>query len=123
METHVRVLAAIHLVLGALGLIGVLGFLLLVGVTDSTPPSDATDMASRIVLRALTAIFLLVSVLSLGAGYGLLQRAEWARILTITLSILHLLNFPLSTALGIYGLWVSFNQQTLYLFKPDQAVR
>jgi hypothetical protein len=123
METHVRVLAAFHLLLGGLGLVGELVFIRIFDVTDSTPPADATDMASRLLARILLPTLLLAFVLSLSAGYGLLQRAEWARILTLVLSAFHLLNIPLGTALGIYGLWVLLNHQTLCLFKQNQAIR
>jgi hypothetical protein len=47
-----------------------------------------------------------VSVLGLMAGWGLLERQPWARTLTIVLGVLHLLNVPFGTALGIYTLWV-----------------
>jgi len=40
------------------------------------------------------------------AGYGLLTRKPWARVLAIVVGILSLLNFPIGTAIGIYTLWV-----------------
>ena len=40
------------------------------------------------------------------AGWGLLQRESWARILALVVGFLALLNVPLGTALGIYTLWV-----------------
>jgi len=40
------------------------------------------------------------------AGWGLLQRESWARILTIILAFLALFSIPFGTALGIYSLWV-----------------
>jgi hypothetical protein len=40
------------------------------------------------------------------AGWGLLERAPWARMLTIVLGCFALLHMPLGTALGIYTLWV-----------------
>ena len=46
------------------------------------------------------------------AGWGLLQREPWARILTIVLSFLALFNLPLGTALGIYSLWVLLPAQS-----------
>ncbi len=46
------------------------------------------------------------SVLALVAGWGLLDRQPWARMLVIVLGILNLLNVPFGTALGIYTLWV-----------------
>ena len=36
------------------------------------------------------------------AGYGLLTRKPWARILAIVVGILSLLNFPVGTAIGLY---------------------
>jgi len=46
------------------------------------------------------------------AGWGLLQRAPCARMLTIVLSFIALFNIPLGTALGIYGLWVLLPAQS-----------
>jgi len=40
------------------------------------------------------------------AGWGLLQREPWARMLTIILAFLALFSIPFGTALGIYTLWV-----------------
>ena len=40
------------------------------------------------------------------AGWGLLQREPWARILVLVLAFIALLDPPLGTALGIYTLWV-----------------
>jgi len=40
------------------------------------------------------------------AGWGLLQREPWGRMLTLILSFLALFNIPFGTALGIYSLWV-----------------
>ena len=52
------------------------------------------------------------SVLGLIAGWGLLDRQPWARMLTIVLGFLHLLNMPFGTALGIYTLWVLLPAQS-----------
>ena len=48
----------------------------------------------------------LVSILSLLAGYALLTRRPWGRVLAIIAGVLALLKIPLGTALGIYTLWV-----------------
>ena len=50
------------------------------------------------------------------AGIGLLKRREWARILTIILGIFHLFGFPIGTAIGVYTLYVLFNDQAKALF-------
>jgi hypothetical protein len=48
----------------------------------------------------------LKGILSIVAGWGLLQRETWARALTIVMGFLGLLHIPLGTALGIYTIWV-----------------
>ena len=42
----------------------------------------------------------------IAAGFGLLQRATWARTLAIVVAAFSLLNLPFGTALGIYTLCV-----------------
>jgi len=56
-------------------------------------------------LRAVGGFYLIVSILGALAGWGLLERRPWARVLAIVLAIFALLKFPLGTALGIYTLW------------------
>jgi hypothetical protein len=53
---------------------------------------------------AVTTIF--AAALALVAGYGLLNRRPWGRIVAIIAAILALIKFPIGTALGIYTLWV-----------------
>ncbi len=59
----------------------------------------------------IAVIALLVSLPSIIGGIGLLKKQEWARILILVLSFIHLLEFPLGTALGIYGIYVLWDQQ------------
>jgi len=46
------------------------------------------------------------------AGWGLIERRQWARVLAIVLAILALIHIPLGTALGIYTLWVLGPQES-----------
>jgi len=61
----------------------------------------------------LTLILCLPSIL---AGWGLLKRKPWARIVAIILGVLSLPGIPLGTAIGIYTLWVMLNKDTMPLF-------
>jgi len=61
-------------------------------------------------------VMLLMSVPSILAGFGLLGHRPWARILALVLSGLGLVNTPLATVLGIYGLWVLLSRATGPLF-------
>jgi len=51
-------------------------------------------------------VFIATGVLGLAAGWGLLQRESWARMLAIVLGVLNLLDPPFGTSVGIYTLWV-----------------
>jgi hypothetical protein len=46
------------------------------------------------------------------AGWGLLQREPWARVVTLVVGFLTLFSIPLGTALGIYTLWVLLPTQS-----------
>jgi hypothetical protein len=46
------------------------------------------------------------------AGWGLLQREDWARTVALVVGFVALLNVPIGTALGIYTLWVLLPQQS-----------
>ncbi len=57
-------------------------------------------------LRALSVLLLLKAVIGIIAGWGLLQRESWGRVLVLILAFVSLINVPIGTALGIYTLWV-----------------
>jgi hypothetical protein len=125
MHSHVKILAVLQIVFGSLGLVIGLGIFALfggiaglVGITDHS--GDA--LVAIPILGAIgTFILVLLAVLSLPgiiAGVGLLSYRPWARILTIILSVFHLLNFPFGTALGFYGMWVLLSPEGAAIFNP-----
>jgi hypothetical protein len=62
-------------------------------------------------------VFLAVRVcLAAVAGWGLLERAQWGRIVAIVAACLSLLKFPFGTAMGIWTLVVllGYRNSTLY---------
>jgi hypothetical protein len=124
MVTHVKVLGALHIIFGALGVLVGLGILLMFGgISAVVGMSDQSgDAAVAIPILGGIGAFLFVLVLILAlpgiiAGIGLLQFRSWARTLAIILSAISLLNFPFGTALGIYGLWVLLQTSTEPLFR------
>jgi hypothetical protein len=46
------------------------------------------------------------------AGWGLLQKEEWARTVALVVGFVVLLSVPVGTALGIYTLWVLLPSQS-----------
>jgi hypothetical protein len=57
-------------------------------------------------LSALALLIVVKAAAGFAAGWGLLQREPWARLLTLVLAFVSLFNVPFGTALGIYTLWV-----------------
>lgn len=125
MSTHVKVLGALFIVLSALGLLLALFMMLtfglsagLVGMTADPVDAEIAQPILAIVGAGLTIFFLVTSIPGIIVGWGLLKFRPWARILGIVLSALQLINFPFGTVVGIYGLWVLFNNETERLFNP-----
>ena len=124
MQTHVRVLAILHLVFGVLGVLTALFLLALfggiTGIIGMNSPADEALVAMPIVggIGLLVAGFAaLLSVPSIVAGVGLLSYKPWARILTLVLSALLLIHIPFGTLLGFYGFWVLLSKEAIPLFQ------
>lgn len=113
MDTHIKVLGFLYIIAGAILI--VLGLLFL-GIIGAVSASQHMFSMGGVIGTAVAAFFVILSIPSIIAGVGLLKRREWARILTIVLGVLHLFGFPVGTALGIYTLYVLFNDQTKPLF-------
>ena len=121
MDTHVKVLGWLYLVFGALGTffgLGLMALLSVIGVASAASDSDAWMALPILGVTgvALGALMLCLSLPGIAAGIGLLKYKPWARILTIVLSALNLINFPFGTILGIYGLYVMLSEEGARLF-------
>jgi hypothetical protein len=122
MHTHVKVVGALNVVLGAFGLlIAAATMLIFGGATWLVGAAGGPDAATAIPILGLTgaalSTFLLVlSLPALVIGVGLLQRRAWARVAGIVISLLNLFNFPFGTLIGVYGLWVLFAKDTERVF-------
>ena len=126
METHVKVLAILYIVFGVMGTLTGLGIMVLlgaIGVAGAAADPDAWMALPILGITgtALAAFLLFLSLPGVIAGIGLLKYRPWARILTIVLSALNLMNFPFGTLIGIYGLWVMLSDQGARLFAPRPA--
>jgi hypothetical protein len=123
MNTHVKVLGVIYIALSAFFVLGALFLLLAVGGAAGIvgAAADAEGALIAIPIMGIAGSFAATVLLILGlpgliGGWGLLTYRPWARILVIVLSALNLLNFPVGTLLGIYGLWVLLNKESERLF-------
>jgi hypothetical protein len=121
MEKHISVVAALHIGLSIIGI--VLGFFLFFGLNlagSITNDHQATEILS-IISKVLTVFVLMVSIPGIIAGIGLIRKKEWARVLTLVLSVLDLLHFPLGTAIGIYSIWALVQPEVMEQFKKRDA--
>ncbi len=128
METHVKVLAILHIVFGALFVLGAMAIIVTFGgasaiVGTAAEPEDAAIALPIIGLTgmALSAFLLVLGAPGLIAGFGMLKFANWARILGIVLSALNLIHIPFGTILGAYGLWVLLHKDTERLFTSSST--
>jgi hypothetical protein len=114
--------------LGGLGLLAGVAMFAMFGIAGiaglSANASADAPMALPVLGGVGALIFVIAIVLSAPgviAGFGLLGYKPWARILTIVLSALHLLNLPFGTALGVYGLWVLLSREGEAMFRQWPA--
>lgn len=106
-QQHIRLLGILWLAMAAFNAIGGVA-VYIVANTIFVPggPAGHAPLFLHPLLIFVSGFILVKAALGFAAGWGLLQREPWARLLTITLSFLSLFNVPLGTALGVYGLWV-----------------
>ena len=107
---HIRLLGIFWLAISALNAVGgvilyILANTLFVRLPEMTGERAATAWLHPF-LSVIAALILVKAAAGFFAGWGLLQRESWARLLTIVLGFLALINIPFGTALGIYTLWV-----------------
>ena len=127
MDTHVKVLAALQIAFGALGLL--FAVLLVVvfggaaGIVGASGDPDASIAVPIIGLTgmALVGFLVVTSLPSVVIGIGLLKMRPWARIAGIVISIILLVMVPFGTIVGLYGLWVLFSKDTERLFMTSAA--
>jgi len=128
MASHVKILGAVYIALNGILLCLALFLALAVGtasaiVGQAADPNDAAVALPIIGIAgtALVVFLVAVSLPGLVAGIGLLKRRPWARILGIIVAVLSLVNIPIGTIVGIYGLWVLFSSETEQILSESPA--
>lgn len=102
---HVRLLGIFWLAISAFRLIP--GLLLIAMFRHGTMaflPRDVPFFVHGLV-RMAGGLLLAGAVLGIMAGWGLLERQPWARMMAIILGCFNLIDMPFGTALGVYTLW------------------
>ncbi len=122
MEKHVNLLGILFIASGIMGIIGAsVVFVIFIGsgIFVGTEGGDSQVIYLLGIFGiVLTVIILITSIPEIIAGIGLIKFRPWSRILGIIVAVLNLPAFPLGTALGIYAIWVLFQDNAIKLFKP-----
>ena len=105
-DSHVRIAAMLHIVMGAIALL----VLLVVGAIVAAVGMSLgleRDVAAWVggVGLLLVALFAVIAIAEIVGGVMLLRGSELGRAMTIVFSALSLLNIPIGTAIGAYSLW------------------
>jgi len=117
MEKHINVVAALQIGYSILGLIiGIAFFTFFHFLGDFVDDHDA-NMILSIIANIVIVMVTVLSIPGIIAGLGLFKRKEWARILTLIISVLNLLSFPFGTAIGIYSIWALVQKENVELFR------
>jgi len=116
-QGHVHLLGILWLAISAFNTIGgvilfILGNTLFAHLHEmGAPPETPTGFLSSLV-SALGIFVLVKAACGFIAGWGLLQREPWARIIALVLGFISLFNIPFGTAVGVYTLWVLLPAQS-----------
>ena len=127
MNTHVKVISVIDIVLGSVTALAgvVLLFAFLTGAVALNQTSTAAAGAIMGVTLFASTFLIALGILGIVVGIKLVEHENWARITQIIFGVLQLFNFPLGTAFGVYSLWAMLSDEGRALFehKPEQIRR
>jgi hypothetical protein len=112
MQTHIKIVALLNIVLGAFVMLAGVAVAFGVGLLGLT----TGDLGGILVLGTIGVLGgLLLVALALPqvvGGLGLLANRSWGRYVLIVTSAISLFKFPIGTVLGAYALWVLFHDDT-----------
>lgn len=113
METHVKFLGLLNILVGGFGgLAASVFFLLFAGATTVSTYGPLIAF----VVTGWMWLMLVLTIPAIVLGIGLLNFRPWTRSIGTVIAILEILNFPLGTVTGLYGLWVLMSPEADPLF-------
>lgn len=123
-QNHVRIVSLLTLVGGIFGLLpGIVTLLVAAGLMSAPffgSPGELWIAGS--IMGIITIFLFMIGLPAVIAGFGLLARKPWARVLTIVIAIFNLFGFPIGTLLGAYQLWVlAMNEETIAAYRNPDA--
>ena len=123
-DTHVRVAAALHIVMAAFALLVLAAIGAMVGAFGAFGASMGVQREVAEVVGGVGMIlvlaFAVIVVTQIVGAVLLLRGSESGRIITIVFSVLALLIIPIGTAIGAYSLWALLRKGTQPTPSPTQ---
>jgi hypothetical protein len=116
MKKHVSVVAILQIVFGSLNVLIAMVIAFAFGFADQFVDDPTAVKVLAIVGTPLVVLFLIFGGAMIAGGVGLLSCRPWARILTLVMGGIGLLNIPIGTLKGVYIIWVLVQQETVSLF-------
>ena len=120
-EKHVTLLAGLMIAYGILGLIGIAVILAVFGIGAAFVGDVGLAFLTTGFGVGIAGLIAITEVPAILAGWGLLQRKSWARILTLIIAVVNIIEIPLGTAIGIYALWVLLKEETVGYLEGKQV--
>jgi len=122
-QGHIHLLGILWLAISAFNAIG--GVILYIIANTLFGPEGRTGAPAFLhpLLSVVAIMILAKSALGFIAGWGLLQRQPWARIVALVLAFISLFNVPFGTAIGVYTMWVLMPGQSEQEYESLAAAR
>ena|SRR5271155_1861409 len=115
---HVRLLGILWMAYSALHVVAGIGAIVVANTIfgryihiQNGPPPEITVWL-RPLITVVGWLILVKAAAGFLAGWGLLQKQDWARTVALVVGFVALLSVPIGTALGIYTLWVLLPAQS-----------
>lgn len=117
MEKHINVVASLQIGLSILGIFMAGLFFALFHIIGDVSGDREAQLVLSIIANVIMVIVTILAIPGIIAGIGLFKRKEWARILTLIISVINAINFPIGTAVGVYSIWALVQPEVVDLFK------
>ena len=108
MKTHIQIVAALHIAMGALSLLAAIAVFAFLGMAGGIVVSQGEHEAAGIIGIVAVVLGGFLAVLALPGiigGWALFAGRSWGPPFVMVLGVIQLINIPFGTALGIYTLW------------------